>query len=165
MLPEAGVRDRKASSQQSAAAFRASLPSRLQEDHNRGASTLNANPSCGASRHHHFVVFDAVMTCENDGSLNRVWLRGFLRGVDCRPVQFRDAPRNDAGLQPVRTGGPPDGFAPLLARLLRVLLGAVHRRRLRCGEAVYFRPSDDGRVRCGRRTMVRDPAAGPRKGK
>nr|XP_037273104.1 RING finger protein 151-like [Rhipicephalus microplus] len=31
------------------------------------------------------------MTCENDGSLNRVWLRGFLRGVDCRPVQFRDA--------------------------------------------------------------------------
>ncbi|KAL1425845.1 hypothetical protein MTO96_018828 [Rhipicephalus appendiculatus] len=31
------------------------------------------------------------MTDENDGSLNRVWLRGFLRGVDCRPVQFRDA--------------------------------------------------------------------------
>lgn len=27
---------------------------------------------------------------EGDESVNRVWLLGFLRGVDCRPLQFRD---------------------------------------------------------------------------
>lgn len=31
------------------------------------------------------------MSDEVNGSVNRVWLRGFLRGVDCRPVHFRDA--------------------------------------------------------------------------
>ncbi|XP_050031958.1 uncharacterized protein [Dermacentor andersoni] len=31
------------------------------------------------------------MADEDDGGVNRVWLRGFLRGVDCRPLQFRDA--------------------------------------------------------------------------
>ncbi|KAH7976101.1 hypothetical protein HPB52_008642 [Rhipicephalus sanguineus] len=31
------------------------------------------------------------MSDEINGSVNRVWLRGFLRGVDCRPVHFRDA--------------------------------------------------------------------------
>ncbi|KAL1425846.1 hypothetical protein MTO96_018829 [Rhipicephalus appendiculatus] len=34
------------------------------------------------------------MTDEMNGSVNRVWLRGFLRGVDCRPVHFRDALRS-----------------------------------------------------------------------
>lgn len=30
------------------------------------------------------------MADQDDGRISRVWLKGFLRGVDCRPVQFRD---------------------------------------------------------------------------